>query len=255
MTQMTNEPSKDDLALQGKIKDAFTKELSGAEIFVTVLHGVVTLDGDVASVGVRTMAEQIARGFAGDLELVNKIEADGPGGPQGLIMNQNLHPIEDTAPLSEASNTGDVSLHHPTTTDTSETLNSTVDGPVGVEGGATAYFAPAEGVPSMVPMTGSGPMSVMDAGAVDAMKVSGSELDDEKAALSIKEGMPVLDLDGVELGRVKTVRSTDFHLHRPLFSRDYYVPYFQCTVDEAENVVRVNIHKSELGDQGWAFPT
>ena len=77
----------------------------------------------------------------------------------------------------------------------------------------------------------------------------------------IEVDMTVVSIDGVELGRVKAVRETDFLLDRPI-ARDLYVPYRAVMampnpgdrvrggpLQQAE--VMLNVSAGHLDDQGF----
>jgi hypothetical protein len=149
--------------------------------------------------------------------------------------------------MSDASNTGDASIHYPTTTTFSEVRPITRED---VTGGVDTSTIAADAMQTTLnpPDQGS---TVMDAGAVDAMRVSGDPADEDRIALNMKEGDEVVDREGNRLGWVKEIRTTDFLLNVPL-ARDVYVPYFACKY-EGEKVV-VDILPGELHEQGWAEP-
>jgi hypothetical protein len=217
-------------------------------IEVSVVDGIVTLKGKVVAPLQKNLASEIASEVAGVIDVQNELGL-GIGKPGDNLVEQNL-PADDVS-LSEGSNTGVPNLHHPSTTTLNEVTPSTPEGVTGgIDTGVTAF----ESMQSVIPSTGEGIQgsSVMDAGAVDAMRVSGEEVGDDDLANVISEGTSVVDREGKKVGTVKTVRTTDFHLHRDLLSRDVYVPYFVCTYD-GENVI-INVLASEIGDQGWAHP-
>jgi len=66
----------------------------------------------------------------------------------------------------------------------------------------------------------------------------------------INEGMDVVGLDGMMVGRVKEVHSSDFILDREM-ARDLHVP-FDAINSVGSNVV-LNINSEEVSSQNWKY--
>ncbi len=105
-----------------------------------------------------------------------------------------------------------------------------------------------EAISSAIPTTGE---AGGDFTPVDEALNPTSVVNDISLASVIKEGMDVFDSEGKKVGKVKTVRASDFLLGR-LLARNYYVPFFSCTV--SEDGIHLKVKGSEINDQGWAFP-
>jgi len=67
----------------------------------------------------------------------------------------------------------------------------------------------------------------------------------------IQVGMKVLGIDGLEVGKVKEVRSHDFLVDRPL-ARDVYVPFDACDVSDGQ--IRLQIGALDVDEQNWPMP-
>lgn len=220
------------------------KYLKEHNIDVAVFNGVVTLNGTVTSPLLVDLAEEIVTAVTGVSEVHNKIEL-GIGRAGEDVTQVNIAP--DDVALSEASNTGDESLHHPSTTAFTEVRSvTTSDYTGGTDTGHTAD----EAAQFAIPQTGEG-SSVIDAGAVDAIRMSGAVSDDTVLARMLTEGMAVYDREGNKLGAVKEVRSTDFLLDRTL-KQDIYVPYYAAKY--ADRKLSIDVLADEIDDQGWAKP-
>lgn len=105
-----------------------------------------------------------------------------------------------------------------------------------------------EGISPAIPSTGE---ATSDITPIEEAVNPTTVVDENNLATVIKEGMDVFDSEGKKVGKVKTVRQSDFLLAR-LLAKNYFVPYFVCNVN-AEGVY-LNIKGSEINDQGWAFP-
>ena len=220
------------------------KYLQEHEVDIAVFNGVVTLTGTVTSPLLVDLAHEIATAVAGVQEVHNKIEM-GIGRAGEDVSTVDI--ASDDVAISEGSNTGDESIHHPSTTGFSEVRSVT---PSGVTGGTDTGYTADEAAQIAIPFTGEG-SSVMDAGAADAIRMSGAISDEGLLARMLTEGMAVYDRDGDKIGEVKEVRSTDFLLNRTL-AQDVYVPYFVCKYTERKLVV--DLPGSEVNNQGWANP-
>lgn len=218
--------------------------LQDHRITVSVTEGIVTIQGSVVSPLLKQLAEEMVAEIPGVREVHNELSL-GIGKPGDDLVTEEL--ASNDVSLSEASNTGETNLHHPSTTSFSEVTSQTPGGITGgIDTGETAYNA----MQSSIPTTGSG-SSVMDAGAVDAIRSSGYESIDDELAKVITKGMEVVDRDGRKVGKVKVARKTDFHLSRTL-ARDLYVPYDNCTCD-GDHVI-IDVPADEITHQGWAHP-
>lgn len=244
-SQKDRKVNKEDEKILEELQRKFMTDqyLKGHDVKIRVKDGEVLLEGVVSSPLLANLAEETASSVAGVVAVHNNIGL-GVGRPSEAEKVEDFS--SDDVHLSEGSNTGDASLHHPTTTRFTEVKPQTRES---VTGGIDSGTIAAESM--QTPLASSPGSSVMDAGAVDAMKVSGSEVDEDQLAHLLTKGMAVVDREGKKLGTVKEVRTTDFLLNRTL-ARDYYVPYFSCTFD-GKNVV-VKILASEIHDQGWAGP-
>ena len=218
--------------------------LQDHRIDISVVDGVVTMHGRVVSPLLKQLAHDLVTEVPGVSEVRNELEL-GIGRPGDDLVSEDL--ASDDVAVSEGSNMGDPNLHHPSTTTFSEVVSQTPEDVTGgIDTGVTAYDA----MQSAIPTTGSG-SSVMDAGAVDAIRSSGYESVDDELASMLTKGMEVVDPEGKKVGKVKAVRKTDFHLSRTL-ARDLYVPYDNCTFD-GQRVV-LDIPADEITHQGWAHP-
>lgn len=218
--------------------------LQDHRIDVVVEDGIVTMTGSVVSPLLKQLAQDLVTEVPGVRDVRNELTM-GIGRPGGNLVSEDL-PSDDVS-LVEGSNTGDPNIHHPSSTAFSEVRSQTPEDPTGgVDTGVTAYDA----MQSAIPTTGQG-SSVMDAGEVDAIHISGYATVDDEMASVLTKGMDVVDPDGNKVGKVKAVRRTDFHMSRTL-ARDLYVPYDNCTFD-GERVI-INVPASEVKHQGWAHP-
>lgn len=102
--------------------------------------------------------------------------------------------------------------------------------------GATAVDAPPDSIPETHPVT-----AITD------------ETGHTTAQLNVQAGAEVVGLDGEKIGEVRAIRMGDFLVHRPLFSKDVYVP-FECVQEATGDRVTLTIPAGEVGDQGWAHP-
>jgi len=115
------------------------------------------------------------------------------------------------------------------------------------QGERDGYFDPVEGI-SSIPTT---PEAAVDLTLIDEDLNPTTRADEDSLASLIQEGMDVFDSEGKKVGKVKDVRASDFLLTR-LLARNYYVPYFACSI--STDGVHLNVKGSEMKDQGWAFP-
>lgn len=220
------------------------KYLKDHNIEVEVFNGVVTLNGTVTSPLLLDLAGDIASSAQGVLGVNNKIEMGI--GRAGEDVTQ-VEVASDDVALSEASNTGDESLHHPSTTGFTEVRSVT---PSDYTGGVDTGHTAVEAAQYAIPQTGEG-SSIMDAGAADAIRMSGAISDEQVLSRILTPGMAAFDPDDNKLGEVKEVRSTDFLLNRTL-KQDIYVPYYACKYTGRKLVV--DVPANEIDDQGWAKP-
>ncbi len=248
--KQTNEKAQKQSRADRKIQQEVERQLSEEKylkehnIQVTVMSGVAALEGTVTAPLLLDLAEEVASGVPGVQEVQNNLEL-GIGRVGEDVTEQNLS--SNDIQVSEASNTGDPNLHHPSTTAFTEVQSQTrEDVTGGIDSGITADQAAQIAIPS----TGQG-SSIMDAGAVDAIKESGAEAQEDLLEHVLTTGLPVVDREGKSIGRIKEVRRTDFLLSRPL-ARDIYVPYFSCEYDGIQ--VTVNVLADEIAHQGWAMP-
>jgi hypothetical protein len=112
--------------------------------------------------------------------------------------------------------------------------------------------APTEGAPQVMPITGQD-ASILDGtmnDTVEALEPNPSNVEDDLSTL-IKKGMKVVDKEGKVVGKVKSLRPTDFLLSRS-WARDLYVPYYACNLKEDQVFLKVESH--EINQQGWASP-
>lgn len=239
-------PASMDDQIRAEIRNRFMAEkyLKEHNIDIAVFNGVVTLNGAVTSPLLVDLAEEIVTAVPGVTHVHNKIEM-GIGRAGEDVTQVNV--ASDDVALSEASNTGDESLHHPSTTAFTEVRPvTTSDYTGGVDTGVIAD----EAAQYAIPQTGEG-SSVMDAGAVDAIRMSGAVNDEQVLSRMLTEGMAVYDREGNKMGEVKEVRSTDFLLDRTL-KQDIYVPYYVAKY--ADRKLTVDVLANEIDDQGWAKP-
>jgi hypothetical protein len=238
-----------DESILDQINERLTQhgQIDAREVSVGVSNGEVVLNGSVATSHQKRLVEETAYSVSGVVEVQNNLHVTHQEQGRGDYDIRDPRAQGEQAPLSEASNLGDDDIHHPTTMSFSEVRPITRERSVG--GDHTGVPVTDGSTPGNIPSTGGA--SVMDAGAADAMKVSGSEIDEDSLGHLLREDMEVVDRNGDGLGKVKVVRSTDFWLDRR-FARDFYVPYHVCRVEDDRVVV--DIDRDEINDQGWAMP-
>jgi hypothetical protein len=112
--------------------------------------------------------------------------------------------------------------------------------------------APAEGAPSVMPITGpeAGIIDGTMNDTVDAVTPNPSPAADDLSAF-LQKGMKVVDKEGKVVGKVRTIRPTDFLLGRG-WARDVYVPYYACHLEDDR--VNLKVEANEISHQGWASP-
>jgi hypothetical protein len=235
-----------DRKIQQEIERLFSEEkyLSQHPVEVTVIEGVAILEGTVTTPLLQNLAEEIAIGVEGIREVQNNLSL-GVGRVGEEVLRQ--HMASNDPEVSDASNTGDPDLHHPSTTGFTEVRSQTRED---ITGGLDSGITADESAQIAIPSTGQG-SSVMDAGAVDAMKESGTQAKEDILEHVLTRGLPVVDREGKRVGKVKEVRNTDFLLSRTL-ARDVYVPYYVCEYDGTQ--VTINVLADEISSQGWAMP-
>jgi hypothetical protein len=240
MDQKTSEKSPDDLRAEQLFITRLASGPGLEDIHAWVAGGVATVTGRVRDEVDILRVSKIAETVPGISQIENLLEVD-----------PTYQPIESPVlevPDVEAANTINTNLPNPTPDIRPET---NVAGEMIEVPGVEADIIPVAAIPGTVPVSAD-PAGVMDAGAVDALQVSGGARDADDLAYLVKEGMDVLDSEGKKVGKVKTIRQTDFLISR-LLARSYYVPYFECSLEEDH--VRLNkVKASEINDQGWAFP-
>lgn len=244
ITQSPAVSSEDPIRAEIQRRFMAEKYLKDHDIDIAVFNGVVTLTGMVTSPLLVDLAQEIVTAVPGVSHVHNKIEL-GIGRAGEDVTQVDIAP--DDVALSEGSNTGDESLHHPSTTAFTEVRSVT---PSDYTGGVDTGVTADEAAQYAIPPTGEG-SSVMDAGAVDAIRMSGAISDEGVLARMLTEGMAVYDREGNKLGEVKEVRSTDFLLNRTL-KQDIYVPYYASKY--ADRKLTVDVLANEIDDQGWAKP-